>query len=807
MSKSSARSIVHCAVLAALAALSSNAAAGKFLLEGEAVDLNESFYEDILGGQYFKNNKAEGDTFFGPGGSKLYDTLQNFESTNIHLKEGTTVGEEVIGGTYMHSGSHDLKIEKVNLTVEGSTINKHVFGGNKINSNSVIAINSSVDSVNILLERGTTVKGAVFAGSSVKSQLVANQTSDSNVHDHVDKSSVTVIGSILNGIAGGSLALSADSSPACTNLQATVNNTTITVDDSTVNKFHYFSDGDYAIQTSGAIYAGGIVHSTHGAKSFLNALNKATIIIRNGSEIKGNVVAGGMVWTGKENKDPKYSTTLKVSESSIAIADSHVEGDIILGNEIMYGQAEVPTSLTTELVRSDVILHNSSVDGKLVAGNLLVDKKGTQPSESFVDNQTKTSLTASGSNILGGLSGVKDITLNVTEANLRDAVLTIKDGTLDLQDATIVVDGDLTIGASEARLVSLLGSAQATGNNTKIVGKGIFVDQVWQAEKAEDLQNLFQDGSFTTGAVDFTPQLNANARTLSEIRLGTLAFINQGAEFIADEGLTAMTRSVSDGLAGFAAVHGGYSEYSTGTDVDLRGSALVAGAVTRVQSATLGAFVEAGRGSSEAGTTGSEADGDHAYAGLGAGAVWNLTDRLSLDGAIRIGLSSTEFDGKFNGETARYDSNVWYGSAHIGLSTIFPLANDMDAQAYGRYVLSFIDGDDLTMDDADRSRLYMDDSWTHAVRIGGRLIGAMPGTSLNWTVGLAYEHVFDGDSESAVQGIDLVTPSLGGDSAIAELSIRQGADKAGAWGWGVGIKGYLGDRQGVTGQASVLYAF
>jgi|GEM_PF-6755946 hypothetical protein len=67
-----------------------------------------------------------------------------------------------------------------------------------------------------------------------------------------------------------------------------------------------------------------------------------------------------------------------------------------LDKEIMYGQVTVPSNLTAELVRSDVILHNASVDGKLVAGNLLVDKKGTQPSESFVENQTKTSLTASG---------------------------------------------------------------------------------------------------------------------------------------------------------------------------------------------------------------------------------------------------------------------------------------------------------------------------------------------------------------------------------------------------------------------------
>lgn len=807
----SSTTVIHCAVLAALVALSSNASAGdKSYLEGEAVNLTEQTYGgDIIGGQYIKSNTAQNGKYFGQNGNKLYDTLQNFKSTNVHVKKGTTVDGEVIGGSYLHTGNYDLSIGSINMTLEGGTVNENFFGGNKINANDVSSIKAKIGEIQAIISDGSTVKHAVFAGSSVKSQLSANKTTNSTHTDHIQKSTLTIVNSTVSGISGGSLTLTADSSPKYANVSALVEDSKITIDNSTIKNFDYKSDGSYALKTSGAIYGGGVIHNIHNAKSFETNVSKSTIAIQNGSTIKGNVVAGGVAYVEDKNNLDGQTLKLEVTDSHISIEDSHVTGDVILGNEIIHKGASLPSFISTKLGQTNITLLNATVDGTLRGEDLIENRSGNQPVQSFVANNSSNSLTASGVNVLGGLTGVKDITLNVTEANLKDgaAVLTIKNGTLDLQDATIVVDGDLSVGSGNAVLMSLLDGAKATGDNTKIVGKGVFVDQVWQADSTDDLTNLFQNGSFTTNTVDFTPHLNKNAQTLSEIRLGTLAFINQGAEFIADEGLSAMRQSVANGLSGFVAMHGGYSEYSTGTDVELTGVSLVAGVAKRIDSTTVGAFFETGRGSSEAGISGSEADGDHTYVGVGASAIWNLNEQWAIDSALRFGRSSTEFDGKFNGDNAKYDSDVWYGSAHLGLSVTFPLANGMDVQTYGRYVLSYIDGDNLMIEDADHSRLHMDDTWTHAVRVGTRLFGELPSTSLQWMTGIAYEHVFDGDSESTVQGISLATPSLGGDSAIAELSIHQTADKPNTWGWSIGLKGYLGDRQGVTGQASVLYAF
>lgn len=811
MIKSSSHTAIHCAVLAALVALSSNAMAlENYYLEGQAVNLTEKKYDgNLFGGQFFMNQKPVGGTYFGENGNRLYDDLQNFTSTNIHIKKGTTVTGEIVGGSWIHTGNYDLKIGTINLIIQGGTTEHDISCGNATNAWGLSSIKSQVNEINAYISEGSTLKHAILAGSSVKSQLANPQSKDSTQTDYVQKTTLTIVDSTANGIAGGSLTLSADSRGEFSHASAIVDTSTIIVDNSTVKTYDYISDGDYGLKTSSAIYGGGEIHNIENAKSFENKVSKSTILIRNGSKIEGNVVAGGVAYVDDKHNLDGQTSKLEVTDSHISIEDSHVTGDVILGNEIIHKGASLPSFISTKLGQTNITLRNATIDGILRGEDLIENRSGNQPVQSFVANNSSNSLTASGVNVLGGLTGVKDITLNVTDANLKDgaAVLTIKNGTLDLQDATIVVDGDLSVGSGNAVLMSLLDGAKATGDNTKIVGKGVFVDQVWQADSTDDLTNLFQNGSFTTNTVDFTPHLNKNAQTLSEIRLGTLAFINQGAEFIADEGLSAMRQSVANGLTGFVAMHGGYSEYSTGTDVELTGVSLVAGAAKRIDSTTVGAFFETGRGSSEAGISGSEADGDHTYVGVGASAIWNLNEQWAIDSALRFGRSSTEFDGKFNGDNAKYDSDVWYGSAHLGLSATFPLANGMDVQTYGRYVLSYIDGDNLMIEDADHSRLHMDDTWTHAVRVGTRLFGELPSTSLQWMTGIAYEHVFDGDSESTVQGISLATPSLGGDSAIAELSIHQTANKANTWGWSIGLKGYLGDRQGVTGQASVLYAF
>ena len=196
----SSTTVIHCAVLAALVALSSNAVAGKYYLEGEAVNLTEQTYDgDIIGGQYIMSNTAQNGTYFGKDGAKRYDTIQNFKSTNIFLKKGTTVSGGLTGGSYLHTGKYDFSIGAINLTIEGSAIEEATISGNKINAWGLSSIKTKIRAIKTLITDGSNLKQAAFAGSSVKSQLANPQYEDSTQTDHIQKTSLTIIDSTANG--------------------------------------------------------------------------------------------------------------------------------------------------------------------------------------------------------------------------------------------------------------------------------------------------------------------------------------------------------------------------------------------------------------------------------------------------------------------------------------------------------------------------------------------------------------------------------------------------------------------------------
>lgn len=224
---------------------------------------------------------------------------------------------------------------------------------------------------------------------------------------------------------------------------------------------------------------------------------------------------------------------------------------------------------------------------------------------------------------------------------------------------------------------------------------------------------------------------------------------------------------------------------------------------------TLAGFVEAGWASSESHVASTEADADHDYYGVGAAMRYDFQSPFYLDGAVRLGQISTEFDGSYGTGTAKYDADGLYATAHIGAGYVFDLTPDVKLDAYGRYLLSYVEGDDVTLESDAKEHFSMDDTTTHAVRLGARLEGAFQ--TFDWYAGLAYEHVFDGKAEGELKfagaTATLDAPSLKDDSAIVDLGFTMKPEANGPWTIGVGLKGYAGDRRGGTGSVNVLYTF
>ena len=432
---------------------------------------------------------------------------------------------------------------------------------------------------------------------------------------------------------------------------------------------------------------------------------------------------------------------------------------------------------------------------------------------------------ASGTVSAGHLTGFDKLELTFSEANNTDsgkALLTLTGSdTLALDDATVTLQAaEGTAESGSYKLVQLGNAKISLNENTSFQTDGTFFTKEWDfnaaideglTEITEDL--LIVEGNLMAGDILIagTEAANTNSKTLAESLLGSVAFVNQGAEFIADEGMRAIVASAKAGVVTtFGAIHGGTSEYETGSHVDVDGVTLATGVATKIDDYTLAGFIEAGWASSESHVSGTSADGDHDYYGVGAAVRYQFQSPFYLDGSLRLGMASTEFDGRYADASARYDADSFYGTMHVGAGYVLPLSSGLDLDIYGRYVLTYLDGDDVNLHTADGESYSMDSTTTHAFRVGARLTGEVR-DNLTWRAGLAYEHVADGDAESHVeaQGVRaaLDVPSLEGDTGILELGLTMKPDASSPWAVDLGLKGYAGDREGVAGSASVTYRF
>lgn len=499
--------------------------------------------------------------------------------------------------------------------------------------------------------------------------------------------------------------------------------------------------------------------------------------------------------------------------NSVVLTDATVTGNISVVNPTRYDLSEEPDT-------NKLVLHNSTIDG-----NISVSKVHSSVDPTSVGRGT---IEASGRNTVGGsVRYFERLVLTVGTDNEtvddahENAVLTMTDtgAVLDLQERELVLTGeDSTLFSDSYDLIT--GASLAIDNTTTIVKEGTFTDALWSFEELSENSDPYADGlQIVRGDLMSGDELitkgtlsaNANSKTLAESFLGSIAFLNQGAEFIADEGMRAIVNAARSGqTATFGAVHGGSSRYETGSSVDVDGVTLATGVATKFGNLTAAGFIEAGWASSESHVHGTEADGDHDYYGVGAAVRYEFENPFYLDGSVRLGMASTEFDGRYGDASARYDADSSYGTMHVGAGYLMSITEALKLDLYGRYVLSYLDGDDVGLHTGNGETFSMDSTVTHAFRLGARLNGNFCDNAA-WRFGLAYEHVADGDAESDVLAegtrAALDVPTLEGDTGIMELGVTMTPSATSPWFFDVGLKGYVGDRRGVSGSALVTYAF
>lgn len=522
--------------------------------------------------------------------------------------------------------------------------------------------------------------------------------------------------------------------------------------------------------------------------------NKNTVVSVNKSDITNGYVAGTLVALADGGQVEINNQTVVVSYSTV---------------DDVYGTGIVASGdVSARINNQTIVLDNATVEGGVYAVSV---KSETSTRGGNDVELTNSRLQLSGTNKVGSISGFDTIGLNVTEVNKEKAVLTVTDadaGQMEFNGVTIEIASDDFLESSDTYQLINVEGGKYTFKDLTVKESHTFLETTYMA----DGKVVLDDGNSLTSENDLfnnkTVKATESSKTLAESLLGTVAFINQGAEFIADEGIAAMVDAAKLGeVTAFGVMQGGSTHYNTGSYVDVDGVTFMAGAGLRVNpNWTMAGFVEAGWANSASHVEGTRGDGDHEYFGVGFATRYQTDGVLYVDGSLRAGRATTEYAGRYGQDSASYDAKSLYMSAHVGLGALWDLNESLKLDTYARYMVTYLDDDDVSLNNRYNDKLELDSTVTHAVRAGARLLGDFNDYA-SWKVGAAYEHVFDGDAESAVNSFSLDVPSLEGDTGVFELGLRIRPSLESNWAVDLGAKGYVGDREGVTGNMTVRYSF
>ena len=533
-----------------------------------------------------------------------------------------------------------------------------------------------------------------------------------------------------------------------------------------------------------------------------------------------------------ENRDENSSGSVNAEGNVVVISNSTIEGNVTganllgshinaSGNTVILGEGTVVNGNVTavdganaELARSSggefsstygdnrVVMNNATVKGTVSGVSL---NSGSLP----VDMQTAgNTLVLAGHNEAGTIAGFETLDLTLSEQNKTQSVLTLTDGESTLSDATIVIRGADVL--EQGKLIEAIDNASLSVTDATVELRGTFIKKV--AQNVDFTVTEGEGNGLTTDSDVFTSakvQATESASSLSESLLGTAAFVRQGAEFVADDGLATMEFAArsKQGLNAFAVMLGSSMHYDALSGVDVSGFTLLAGAAVQQGNLTFASFVESGWGNSEGDIAKNSTD--LSYFGVGLAARYRFESGFYGEGAIRLGRASSDFAANFaeDGDCARYESDVFYATMHMAAGYELPLNDFVTADMYARYMFSFLDNDSVDLNDAAQSRAELDSVVAHALRIGARVKGGFT-DAVNWKAGIAYEHMFDGAAGGTVDGVSITEAEMDGGSVIGELgvSVKPGSETS-PWTLQFALKGYLGEREGVSGNGMLVYSF
>ena len=711
-------------------------------------------------------NETEGVNIFGGHAYSVQgDATANKNSVTI---SGVTVNTEdnkmiKISGGYAYSDSDkgDATANKNSVTISGGRITVgSIFGGcvkkGKAADNIVNITDGTVSGVKIPLGSGINVLSGFISGGHASDAFSFVTGNRVNISGETILENFCEMGFIAGGDATGT--------------DSKVKGNSVTVSSGTVVT-SYISGG--CTTGKGSKVKGNSVTVSSG--TVVNSYISGGYTIGTGSKVKGNsvTISGGTV-TGEV-----YGGYVRNMESSVTDNSVTISGGTVTG-KVYGGYVDVWTDSTVT---------DSTVTGSTVTGNSITLSGTADVSGADLYG---SNLSASGTNnnlVINGWSGAVKSLNNFDQIQVKA-----------LSGGLNLTAGKRTVFVNNADGIS---KSSLDPTEAKEMQAGVALTVNGNVGISEDTKNIYIDVT----AVRASDQ----TAIATESRAASVAVVGRGSEAVTDS-LDAL-RGSGEGLDTFAAVVGSRSRYDTGSHVDVNGWNGIAGtAWTReLSSGTLryGAFYENGGGSYDTFNTinGSSyrGSGDTVYNGGGLLLRWETRSGTYTEASLRAGMVKNEVGQALEFAGNRYGfktENNYYGG-HVGIGRIME-RDDGDAwDIYGKYFHMHHEGDTVTIAGDEFAFNAVD---SNRLRVGARYLDRKNDRFTGY-YGVAWDYEFSGDTGGTANHHAMYTPSLKGSTLIAEIGFRGTPGGDSPWSFGVDLRGYAGEQEGLSGTVTAAYSF
>lgn len=484
-------------------------------------------------------------------------------------------------------------------------------------------------------------------------------------------------------------------------------------------------------------------------------------------------------------------------------------------------------------------LNGSSRTRSVGAGDL----KGTSITAGSIKAKsvTATGNINTGSMTVTGDVNAKDITtgsMNVT-GNVTGTNITINNGESSV-NGTLTAGGDLNIAGDSklsATTIKLAGGTDKLKINSTAAGTILsattILDNSNNSISMKDLvdtnhKNTINEGLFTkvysTKVINNSVEssldssgLNEKSKSVVETQIASLAGVITSADLLSNAGFSnasqAVQQSNAEGgsareMVPYAAVGYGNMRQESGSYVDVQGSAFNIGFAKEVKNGSgkllFGPMIEYGRGSYESYLDdGTKGNGNTQNFGLGVMARQNNDNGTYYEGSLRYGkLTSNYNSGDLGTAGADYDTDANYWGAHLGLGKVFQLNDKNSIDTYCKF---FYTNQGSSSANILGSNVEFDAVKSKRSRLGFRFNHATSDVRSIYA-GLAWQHEFDGSACATVNGYSMPSPSIKGNSMMAELGVNV-APKSSPVSFDLGVSGWAGKQKGYSLNANMLWSF